>query len=91
MVKQTNLQKFLESQSYKKDFKDLMLGLEKKYGADLIEENGIGSQLDISKSSKKFFKAFTTADVSVDANANVTDKSVISPSTKIIRSFKRRE
>ena len=51
MVKQTNLQKFLESQSYKKDFKDLMLGLEKKYGADLIEENGIGSQLDISKSS----------------------------------------
>ena len=33
MVKQTNLQKFLESQSYKKDFKDLMLGLEKKYSS----------------------------------------------------------
>lgn len=87
MVKQTNLQKFLESQSYKKDFKDLMLGLEKKYGADLIEENGIGSQLDISKSSKKFFKAFTTADVSVDANANVTDKSVISHKIETTKPF----
>ena len=87
MVKQTNLQKFLESQSYKKDFKDLMLGLEKKYGADLIEENGIGSQLDISKSSKKFFKAFTTADVSVDANANVTDKSVISHKIETAKPF----
>lgn len=87
MVKQTNLQKFLESQSYKKDFKDLMLGLEKRYGADLIEENGIGSQLDISKSSKKFFKAFTTADVSVDANANVTDKSVISHKIETAKPF----
>ena len=87
MVKQTNLQKFLESQSYKKDFKDLMLGLEKKYGADLIEENGIGSQLDISQSSKKFFKAFTTADVSVDANANVTDKSVISHKIETAKPF----
>ena len=87
MVKQTNLQKFLESQSYKKDFKDLMLGLEKKYGADLIEENGIGSQLDISKSSKKFFKVFTTADVSVDANANVTDKSVISHKIETAKPF----
>lgn len=87
MVKQTNLQKFLESQSYKKEFKDLMLGLEKKYGADLIEENGIGSQLDISKSSKKFFKAFTTADVSVDANANVTDKSVISHKIETTKPF----
>ena len=87
MVKQTNLQKFLESQSYKKDFKDLMLGLEKKYGADLIEENGIGSQLDISKSSKKCFKAFTTADVSVDANANVTDKSVISHKIETAKPF----
>lgn len=87
MTKQTNLQKFLESQSYKKDFKDLMLGLEKKYGADLIEENGIGSQLDISKSSKKFFKAMTTADVSVDANANVTDKSVISHKIETAKPF----
>lgn len=87
MTKQTNLQKFLESQSYKKDFKDLMLGLEKKYGADLIEENGIGSQLDISKSSKKFFKALTTADVSVDANANVTDKSVISHKIETAKPF----
>lgn len=87
VVKQTNLQKFLESQSYKKDFKDLMLGLEKKYGADLIEENGIGSQLDISQSSKKFFKSMTTADVSVDANANVTDKSVISHKIETAKPF----
>ena len=57
MKTKTRLDKFLESQSYKKDFRDLMLGLEEKYGVDLINENGIGEQLDISTASKKFFKA----------------------------------
>lgn len=87
MEEKTKLCQFLESQSYKKDFRDLILGLEKKYGKQLIEENGIGSQLDISKASKKFFKAMTTADVSVDANANVTDKSVISHKIETAKPF----
>lgn len=87
MKEKTKLNKFLESQSYKRDFRDLMLGLEEKYGANLINENGIGSQLDISNASKKFFKAITTADVSVDANANVADKSVISHKIETAKPF----
>src|SRR5574344_2320696 len=55
-----------------------MVELENKYGKDIFEDNGIGSQLDMAAMSKKFFKAITTADASVDANANVSDKSVIS-------------
>lgn len=70
--------KFLETQSYQPEFKELMSGLEDKYGKDIFEDNGIGRQLDMSAMSKKFFKAITTAEASVDANANVSDKSVIS-------------
>lgn len=83
----SKLEKFLESQSYKKDFRDLILSLENKYGTALIQENGIGDQLDICKSSKDFFKAMTTSEVSVDANANVTDKSVISHKIEIAKPF----
>ena len=71
--------KVLDAYAYKEGFKDLMIGLEDKYGKEIFEQNGIGSQLDISKMSKKFFKSMTTtADVSIDANANVSDRSVIS-------------
>lgn len=70
--------KFLETQSYQPEFKELMSGLEDKYGKDIFEDNGMGRQLDMSAMSKKFFKAITTAEASVDANANVSDKSVIS-------------
>lgn len=74
----SNIGKFLEPFSYQKDFKDFMVNLENKYGKDVFNLSGIGEQLDISKMSKKFFKAKATADASVDGNANVSDKSVIS-------------
>lgn len=70
--------KFLETQSYQPQFKELMAVLEDKYGRDIFEDNGIGRQLDMSAMSKKFFDSITTAEASVDANANVSDKSVIS-------------
>src|SRR5574344_2042861 len=73
-----NIGKVLEAYSYKPEFKSLMINLEQKYGEQIFECNGIGTQLDVSKMSKKFFGAHTTAEVSVDANANVSDKSVIS-------------
>ncbi len=72
------INKFLEIHSYQPQFKELMVELTEKYGEEIFEANGIGSQLDISAMSKKFFKSITTADASVDANANVSDKSVIS-------------
>ena len=78
---------FLESQSYKSDFTDFMQRMENKYGSKILEECGIGSQLDISKMSKEFFKAKTTADVSVDANANVSDMSVISHKIEMAKPF----
>src|SRR5574344_586645 len=73
-----NIGKVLEAYSYKPEFKSLMINLEQKYGEQIFECNGIGTQLDVSKMYKKFFGAHTTAEVSVDANANVSDKSVIS-------------
>ena len=51
------------------------------------EECGIGSQLDISTMSKHFFKSDVTADVSVDANANVADVSVISHRIEMAKPF----
>ena len=78
---------FLRSQSYKKDFRDFMESMENKYGLDIMEECGIESQLDIAKASKKFFSAKTTADVSVDANANVSDTSVIAHRLEMAKPF----
>ena len=78
---------FLESQSYKKDFKDFMGEMESKYGEEIMEECGIGSQLDISAMSKHFFNSSVTADVSVDANANVADISVISHKIEMAKPF----
>lgn len=78
---------FLESQSYKKDFTEFMKEMESKYGKAIMEECGIGSQLDISSMSKHFFNSNVTADVSVDANANVADVSVISHKIEMAKPF----
>lgn len=83
----SKLVNFLESQSYKKDFEELMTKLERKYGVKVLDECGIESQLDVSNMSKKFFKATATADVSVDANANVSDTSVIAHKMEMAKPF----
>ncbi len=85
--KESNLANFLHSQSYKKDFVDFMIEMEDKYGKELMEECGIGSQLDISSLSKHFFNSNVTADVSVDSNANVSDVSVISHKIEMAKPF----
>jgi len=64
--------------SWDQEFGDLMMHLMGKYGRKMFSMNGIGEQLDLNDFAKKFFKnTTTTADVSVDGNANVTSKSVI--------------
>ena len=83
----SKLVNFLESQSYKKDFEELMIKLENKYGIRVMDECGIESQLDVSNMSKKFFKTSTTADISVDANANVSDTSVIAHKMEMAKPF----
>lgn len=79
-VKETmsTLKKFLESQSYKDEFKELMLNLEEKYGIEFFDISGIGKQLDSNGFAKNFFKTDkNTADLSVDSNSNVSLKNII--------------
>ena len=88
MVERKNtLIRFLESQDYKEEFKDLMIRLSNKYGKEIIDLCGIGKQLSMSEVSKQFFKSQTTADASIDGNANVADKSVISHNIELAKPF----
>lgn len=60
--------------SYDKEFCDLIDSLKEKYGEKLFELDGIGKkQLDINAFSKQFYNnRTTTADISIDANANIS-------------------
>jgi anaerobic ribonucleoside-triphosphate reductase len=73
--------------TYEQEFDDLMMYLRSKYPAKLFDLDGIGEQVDMSKFSKKFFSANTTADASIDANANVDDISVIAYNTELPKPF----
>lgn len=65
--------------SYEQEFYDLIMYLRSKYPKRLFDLSGIGRQLDLSELSKEFFTNKTSvADVSVDPNSNVDDRSVIS-------------
>lgn len=65
--------------SFDHHFVALLDKLEKKYGEEMFELEGIDRKnLDIAKFTNKFLETKVTADVSVDANANVDDTSVLS-------------
>ena len=64
--------------TWDQEFSDLMMYLIAKYGRDFLTLDGIGDQMDINKFSKDFFNTdTTTADVSVDSNANVCARTSI--------------
>lgn len=67
--------------SYEPEYKLTFRKLKKLVKAEeLLELDGIGSQLDVAAFSKKFFSKkgrLTTADISVDANSNVDDVDVV--------------
>ena len=64
--------------SFEEDFNKLMMDLWSIYGKELFNIDGIGEQLDINKFAKEFFKdSATTADNSIDANSNVSEKNTI--------------
>lgn len=73
--------------SYEQPFDDLMMHLKSKYPEKLFDMDGIGKQTDMSLFSKDFFSAKVTADVSVDANANVDDTSNIAYNTELPKPF----
>ena len=62
--------------------------MESKYPG-ILDLEGIGKQLDINTFSQEYFKSFTTADVSVDANSNVGDVDVISYNKEAVKPFHR--
>lgn len=75
--------------TYEEEFDDLYMHLKAKYSPKLFDLDGIGKQLDMSEFSRNFFAAKTTADASVDGNANVDDISVIAYSTELPKPFFR--
>lgn len=75
--------------TYENEFDDLLMYLKSKYPSQLFDLDGIGEQTDMSKFSKKFFSVNTTADASVDANANVDDISVIAYHAELPKPFFR--
>ena len=77
--------------SYEKEFTDLWNHLKQKYPKKLFDLDGVGKQLDMAWFSKNFFsqKGVTTADVSVDENANVSDMSVVSYDAELTKPFER--
>jgi ribonucleoside-triphosphate reductase len=75
--------------SYDDEFEDLIMYLRSKYGKEMFDLDGIGEQTDMSKFSKRFFSSKTTADASIDANANVDDVSVIAYNTELPKPFFR--
>ncbi|NCD00429.1 MAG: ribonucleoside-triphosphate reductase, partial [Bacteroidia bacterium] len=64
--------------SFESDFNKLMMDLWSIYGKELFNLDGIGDQLDRNKFASDFFNSDdNTANKSVDANSNVSEKNVI--------------
>lgn len=65
--------------SYEQEFDDLWMHLKSKYPQKIFNIEGIGEQLDLAKFSKNFFgdRSSNVANVSIDANANVTGRTSV--------------
>ena len=74
--------------SYPEEFEKLMIDIKGSNGIDLMELDGIGTQTDVNKFSKKFFSkggVKTTADISVDSNANIEDVTVLQYNSELAK------
>lgn len=75
--------------SWDKEFEQLMLYLNLKYGDEMFDADGIGKQLDLNSFSKNFFKCNITADASVDSNANVVARTGVEYSFELPKPLRR--
>ena len=72
------------------EFEDLILHLRSKYGKEMLDLDGIGKQLDMATFGKQFFSTkHNTADMSVDANANVDDSTVVAYENELPKPYMR--
>jgi ribonucleoside-triphosphate reductase len=83
----------INNYSYPDEFKNLINSIQKKYkDTDLLELDGIGKQLDFNEFSRKFFnknEVTSTSDISIDANANVEDVTVLQYNSEITKPIHR--
>lgn len=75
--------------TYDLKFEALIAYLRAKYPEKLFDIEGIGKQTDLAKFSKDFFASKSTSDVSVDANSNVDEMSVIAYNAELPKPFFR--
>ena len=72
------------------DFEDLILHLRSKYGKEMMNIDGIGQQLDMATFGKQFFSdKHSVSDVSVDANSNVDDYTVVAYENELPKPYMR--
>lgn len=74
--------------SYDQEFDDLYMYLRSKYPQELFDLDGIGKQLDMHQFAKEFYGiSGAAADVSIDANANVVGRDVITYTFEMPKAF----
>jgi anaerobic ribonucleoside-triphosphate reductase len=72
--------------SYNKEFiEDFNRLRRNKNFETLLNLDGIGWQLDIHKFSKNFYKKSNTADVSIDSNANIDEKTIVQYENELVK------
>lgn len=72
------------------EFEDLIMYLKSKYSKELFDLEGIGKQTDMCKFGKKFFSDSTAvSDLSVDANSNVDDLTVVAYENEMSKPYMR--
>lgn len=83
----------INNYSYPDEFKELINSIQRKYkNTDLLELDGIGKQLDVNEFSRKFFnknEISSTSDISIDANANVEDVTILQYNSEITKPIHR--
>jgi ribonucleoside-triphosphate reductase len=76
--------------NFDNEFEDLIMHLKSKYGKEMMDLDGIGEQLDMATFGKRFFSSkHTVSDVSVDANSNVDDYSVVAYENELPKPYMR--
>ncbi|MFA7212115.1 MAG: anaerobic ribonucleoside-triphosphate reductase [Bacteroidales bacterium] len=83
----------INNYSYPDEFKELINSIQRKYkNTDLLELDGIGKQLDVNEFSRKFFnknEVKATSDVSIDANANIEEVTILQYNSEISKPVHR--